>query len=126
MIDKIWRSFSYFSFGSIIRSAAVGSMILSHQIAIAQLDFMKKFQNFIDSKLMTDKEASRKDGFNLNAKLIEVQSAAPIVLDSSAVTKMESQELKSADRDAEKLKDSAGSTIPAEDPSVVNRKYPSK
>ena len=101
-------------------------MILSHQIAIAQLDFMKKFQNFIDSKLMTDKEASRKDGFNLNAKLIEVQSAAPNVIDSSAVTKMESQELKSADRDAEKLKDSAGSTIPAEDPSVVNKKYPSK
>ena len=96
-------------------------MILSHQIAIAQLDFMKKFQNLIDSKLMTDKEASRKDGFNLDAKLIEVQPAAPNVVDSSATTKMEFQELKSADRGAEKLTDSAGSTIPSEDPSVVNK-----
>lgn len=126
MIHKLWRSFSYCSFGSIIRILAFGSMLLSHQIAIAQLDFMKKFQNFIDTKLMTDKEASRKDGFNLDAKLIEVQPAAPNVIDSSAATKMESQELKSAGRDAEKLKDSAGSTIPAEDPSVVNKKYPSK
>ena len=124
MIDKLWRSFSYFPFGSIIRIAAVGSMILSHQIAIAQLDFMKKFQNFIDSKLMTDKEASRKDGFNLDAKLIEVQPAAPNVIDSSAATKMESQELKSAGQGAGILKDSAGSTVPAEDPSVVNKKYP--
>jgi hypothetical protein len=96
-------------------------MTLSHQIAIAQLDLMKKIQNFIDSKLTTDQEANRKDGFNLNAKPIEAQASNPSVMNDSSSTNMEPQKLKSADQGADRYNDQAGSISPAADPIVVNK-----
>lgn len=67
----------------LLKSFALILLAVAQTSAFAQLDFVKRIQDGMDSKLMNEKQTNRKDGFNFDQKGSASSAQAPASAASS-------------------------------------------